>query len=219
LRNISQLSVERVNVSTKEWTTVYKNEGADIEIARLSPDESKAAFVSNDKGVSRLGFYDLKTGKLESVSKLNPGVITNLEWSPDSRQIAFNLDYASEASSLYTVATDSLQITRWAHEPNAEKADENLPLVERIEWQSKPDGKTIGGWMFQSKKSVTAPRPVIVEFHGGPSEESRPILNYNDLYYLNDLGAVIIYPNVRGSRGAGKSFSLGDNGASFAPTN
>jgi dipeptidyl aminopeptidase/acylaminoacyl peptidase len=208
------LSFERVNLETKEWTTIYKNEAADIEIARLSPDESKAAFVFNDKGISRLGFYDLKTGKLESVSKLNPGVITNLEWSPDSKQIAFNLEYASEASSIYTVAADSsLQIMRWAREPNAEKADENLPLVERIEWQSKPDGKTIGGWMFRSKKSFASPRPVIVEFHGGPSEESRPVLNYNDLYYLNELGAVIIYPNVRGSRGAGKSFSLADNGS------
>jgi len=66
--------------------------------------------------------------------------------------------------------------------------------------------------MFRSKKSVTTPRPVIIEFHGGPSEESRPVLNYNDLYYLNELGAVIIYPNVRGTKGAGKSFSLADNG-------
>ncbi|MBA4185540.1 MAG: S9 family peptidase, partial [Acidobacteria bacterium] len=180
----------------------------------LSPDESKAALVFNDKGISRLGFYDLKTGKIETVSKLNPGVITNLEWSPDSKQIAFNLDYASEASSIYTVATGSSQITRWVHEPNAAGADENLPIVERIEWQSKPDGKIIGGWMFRSKKSSTTPRAVIIEFHGGPSEESRPVLNYNDLYYLNELGAVIIYPNVRGSKGAGKSFSLADNGAS-----
>jgi dipeptidyl aminopeptidase/acylaminoacyl peptidase len=207
------LSFEGINLSTKEWTTVFKTETADIEIARLSPDESKAALVFNDKGISRLGFYDLKTGKLESVSKLNPGVITNLEWSPDSKQIAFNLDYASEASSIYTVAADSsLKITRWVHEPNTDKPDDNLPLVERMEWQSKTDGKTIGGWMFKSKKSVAAPRAVIIEFHGGPSEQARPVLNYNDLYYLNELDTVVIYPNVRGSRGAGKSFSLGDNG-------
>lgn len=205
------MSFERVNLSTKEWTTVYKNEAADIEIARLSPDETKVALVFNDKGISRLGFYDLKTQKLDTVSKLNTGVITNLEWSPDSKQVAFNLDYASEVSSIYTVAADSKQITRWAHEPNTDKPDENLPLVERIEWQSKPDGKTIGGWMFKSRKSATTPRAVIVEFHGGPSEQSRPVLNYNDLYYLNELNAVVIYPNVRGSRGAGKSFSLADN--------
>jgi dipeptidyl aminopeptidase/acylaminoacyl peptidase len=207
------LSFERINLSAKEWATVYKSVNTDIEIARLSPDESKVAFVFNEKGVSRLGFYDLKTQKLSPVSKLNPGVITNLEWSPDSKQVAFNLDYASEASSIYTVAADSsLQITRWAHEPNATGADESLPLAERIEWQSKPDGKIIGGWMFRSKKSATTPRPVIIEFHGGPSEEARPVLNYNDLYYVNDLDAVVIYPNVRGSRGAGKSFSLADNG-------
>lgn len=211
-RNGEFLSFERIDLSTKEWSTVYKSEAADIEIAKLSPDESRVAFVFNDKGVSRLAFYDLKIQKLSPVSKLNPGVVTNLEWSPDSRQIAFNLDYASEASSIYTVAADSLQITRWAHEPSNSETDEKLPTVERIEWQSKPDGKTIGGWMFRPKKSATTPRAVIIEFHGGPSEQSRPVLNYNDLYYINDLDTVVIYPNVRGSRGAGKSFSLADNG-------
>lgn len=205
-------SFERINLAAKEWTTIYKSDNADLEIAQISPDESKVAFVFNEKGISRLGFYDLKTKKLESVSKLNPGVITNLEWSPDSKQIAFNLEYASEASSIYTVAAVNLQITQWANEPNTENLKENLPLAQRIEWESKPDGKTIGGWMFSSKKSSDKPRPVIIDFHGGPAEESRPVINYNDLYYLNDLDTVIIYPNVRGSRGAGKSFSLGDNG-------
>ena len=211
-RNGEFLSFEQINLADKKWTTIYKSDNADLEIAKLSPDESKAAFVFNEKGVSRLGFYDLKTQKLSLVSKLNPGVITNLEWSPDSKQVVFNLDYASEASSIYTVESDSLQITRWVHEPNTDKSDENLPIAERIEWKSKPDGKTIGGWMFRSQKSFDKPRPIIIDFHGGPAEESRPVLNYNDLYYTNDLGAVIIYPNVRGSKGAGKSFSLADNG-------
>ncbi|MGI8541989.1 MAG: alpha/beta fold hydrolase [Aridibacter sp.] len=211
-RSSEFLSFERINLDTKEWTTIYKSDNADLEIAQISPDESKVAFVFNEKGISRLGFYDLKTQKLVTVSKLSPGVITNLEWSPDSKQVAFNLDYASEASSIYAVAADNLQITRWANEPNTENLKENLPVVERIGWQSKPDGKTIGGWMFSSKKSSDKPHPVIIDFHGGPAEESRPVVNYNDLYYLNDLDTVIIYPNVRGSRGAGKSFSLGDNG-------
>ena len=211
-RNGEFLSFEQINLADKKWTTIYKSDNTDLEIAKLSPDELKAAFVFNEKGVSRLGFYDLKTQKLSSVSKLNPGVITNLEWSPDSKSVAFNLDYASEASSIYTVDSDSLKIIRWVHEPNTDKPDENLPIAERIEWKSKPDGKTIGGWMFSSQKSSKIPRPVIIDFHGGPAEESRPVLNYNDLYYTNDLGAVIIYPNVRGSKGAGKSFSLADNG-------
>ena len=211
-RNGEFLSFERISIADKKWTTIYKSDNADLEIAQLSPDELKVAFVFNEKGISRLGFYDLKMQKLSSVSKLNPGIITNLEWSLDSKSVAFNLDYASEASSIYTIDSDSLQITRWVHEPNTDKPDENLPLAQRIEWQSKPDGKTIGGWMFSSQKLSKTPRPVIIDFHGGPAEESRPVLNYNDLYYTNDLGAVIIYPNVRGSKGAGKSFSLADNG-------
>lgn len=213
------LSFEQIEIAGKQWTTVYRSEKSDIEIAQISPDESKAAFVFNDQGISRLAFFDLKTNKLDPVSKLNPGVITNLKWSPDSKQIAFNLDYTNEVSSIYTVEAASKQITRWVHEPDRETEDENLPIAERIEWQSKPDGKTIGGWLFRSKKSAaasvsvtSAKYPVIIDFHGGPADEARPVLNFSELYYLNELGAVVIYPNVRGSRGSGKSFSLADNG-------
>ncbi|HEX3725915.1 MAG TPA: alpha/beta fold hydrolase, partial [Pirellulales bacterium] len=48
--------------------------------------------------------------------------------------------------------------------------------------------------------------------HGGPEGQSRPIFLGRNNYYLDELGVAIIFPNVRGSSGYGKSFLELDNG-------
>src|SRR5436305_15215922 len=46
----------------------------------------------------------------------------------------------------------------------------------------------------------------------GPEGQSQPVFLGRGNYYLNELGIALIYPNVRGSTGYGKTFSLLDNG-------
>nr|MDQ2969937.1 alpha/beta fold hydrolase [Acidobacteriota bacterium] len=53
---------------------------------------------------------------------------------------------------------------------------------------------------------------VIVNIHGGPEGQARPGFIGRTNYFLNDLGIAVIYPNVRGSTGFGKTFSKLDNG-------
>ena len=53
---------------------------------------------------------------------------------------------------------------------------------------------------------------MLVVIHGGPEGQSQPIFLGRGNYYLNELGIALIYPNVRGSTGYGKTFSLLDNG-------
>ena len=59
---------------------------------------------------------------------------------------------------------------------------------------------------------VTGKRPVIVNIHGGPEGQARPGFIGRTNYFLNDLGIAVVYPNVRGSTGFGKTFSKLDNG-------
>jgi dipeptidyl aminopeptidase/acylaminoacyl peptidase len=80
-----------------------------------------------------------------------------------------------------------------------------------VRWKSF-DGKTISGWLYRPPAKFTGKRPVIVNIHGGPEGQSRPIFQGANNYYLNDLGVAIIYPNVRGSTGYGKTFTKLDNG-------
>jgi dipeptidyl aminopeptidase/acylaminoacyl peptidase len=55
-------------------------------------------------------------------------------------------------------------------------------------------------------------RPVLVNIHGGPEGQSRPMFQARNNYYLNELGVAIVYPNVRGSTGYGKTYLALDNG-------
>jgi dipeptidyl aminopeptidase/acylaminoacyl peptidase len=53
---------------------------------------------------------------------------------------------------------------------------------------------------------------VIIDIHGGPEGQSRPGFIGRDNYYLGELGVAVIFPNVRGSTGYGKTFVRLDNG-------
>ena len=55
-------------------------------------------------------------------------------------------------------------------------------------------------------------RPVIIDIHGGPEGQSTPDFLGRDNYFINELGVAMIYPNVRGSTGYGKTFQKLDNG-------
>lgn len=54
--------------------------------------------------------------------------------------------------------------------------------------------------------------PVIIEIHGGPRVQSRPVFKPEDTYLMSALGVAIIYPNIRGSTGFGKTFVKLDDG-------
>ncbi len=53
---------------------------------------------------------------------------------------------------------------------------------------------------------------VIINIHGGPEGQSRPGFLGRSNFFLNELGVAILYPNVRGSDGFGKTFLKLDNG-------
>ncbi len=51
-----------------------------------------------------------------------------------------------------------------------------------------------------------------MDIHGGPEGQSRPEFLGRNNYLTSELGVALLYPNVRGSTGYGKTFSLLDNG-------
>lgn len=66
--------------------------------------------------------------------------------------------------------------------------------------------------MYNADSQFKGKRPVTINIHGGPEGQSRPIFLRQLNYFLNDLGITIIFPNVRGSTGNGKTFVDLDNG-------
>lgn len=75
------------------------------------------------------------------------------------------------------------------------------------------DGLLISAIVYRpDPKKFPGPRPTIINIHGGPEGQSRPVFQARNNYFLNELGVAIVYPNVRGSAGYGKTFLTLDNG-------
>jgi dipeptidyl aminopeptidase/acylaminoacyl peptidase len=80
-----------------------------------------------------------------------------------------------------------------------------------VKWKSF-DGREISGWLYQpSASKFPGKRPVIVNIHGGPEAQARPLYQGRNNYFLNELGVAILFPNIRGSTGYGKTFVALDN--------
>jgi dipeptidyl aminopeptidase/acylaminoacyl peptidase len=59
--------------------------------------------------------------------------------------------------------------------------------------------------------AAAAPAAVLINIHGGPESRFRPFFNSLTQYYVNELGLAVIYPNVHGSSGYGKTYVRLDN--------
>src|SRR5664279_6197931 len=58
----------------------------------------------------------------------------------------------------------------------------------------------------------TGKRPVLIDIHGGPEGQTRFGFMGRANYFIEELGIAVIRPNVRGSRGFGKTFLSLDDG-------
>ena len=86
---------------------------------------------------------------------------------------------------------------------------EGLPEEELVSWPSF-DGRTIPGFLLRPRGAPKRPRPTVVQVHGGPEGQSRPLWNPLTVA-LVAAGFNVLQPNVRGSTGYGRAYmSLDD---------
>jgi dipeptidyl aminopeptidase/acylaminoacyl peptidase len=86
---------------------------------------------------------------------------------------------------------------------------EGLPADELVSWKSF-DGRTIPGFLLRPRGATTGPRPTVVQVHGGPEGQARPLWNPLTVA-LVAAGFNVLQPNVRGSSGYGRAYmSLDD---------
>jgi len=182
----------------------------DVDSFDLTRDGKRLAFVTNEEGLSILHVMDTAGHKETKVAKLPAGVMGSLRWHRDGHDLAFSMTNAQGAGDCYSVDVATGQVERWTKSESAVKTDA-FPVPELVHWKSF-DGKMMSGFLYKPPARFTGKRPVLVVIHGGPEGQSQPIFLGRGNYYLNGLGIALIYPNVRGSTGYGKTFSLMDNG-------
>ena len=177
----------------------------------LSDNGQMIAFATNEDGFGVLHLLDTATRKEKSLPKLPAGIISGVAWNKNNRDLGFNLTSARASSDVYSLDVETGKVDRWTFSETGGINTANLPEPELIHWKSW-DGRMISGFLYRPPAKFTGKRPVIVNIHGGPEGQFRPGFLGRNNYWLNELGIAIIFPNVRGSTGYGKTFLSLDNG-------
>ncbi len=203
--------VSYIDIATKQAKPLT-HDNWDVEGARLSWNRKMLAYVLNENGLSSLRVIDLATGREVIKPKLPVGIIGGIEWHENNQDIAFSLSSAKSPSDIYSINLTSGKLDRWTKsETGGLNAAANVePTL--VKWKSF-DGREITGWLYTPNPTkFPGKRPVIVNIHGGPEGQSRPGFMGRNNYLINELGVAIIFPNVRGSTGYGKTYVAMDNG-------
>lgn len=196
---------------TKKLTILTPQINWDITSVDVTEDGSKIAFVTNEMGVSKLFIMNAKTGKYSQVTQIPTGLIGGVSWHKNNLSLGFSYASSNSSSDAYELNTVTNQLTRWTESELGGLDASRIQSPKLIKWKSF-DGLEISGFMYPPDKKFTGKRPVIINIHGGPEAQSRPGFIGRNNYYLQELGICIIFPNVRGSTGFGKTFTDLDNG-------
>lgn len=209
-RDSEFLRLAYMDLATKKVTYLTDAIKWNVELFSLSPDRKTLAFVSNEDGVSRLHVLDTTTSKERELTWPRVGVISNLRWNNNNTDLAFSFVSARSIWDIYSINVVTGKTDRWVKGTSDVDADK-FSEPEVIHWKSFDD-RQISGFLYRPPAKFTGKRPVIIDIHGGPDDQARPDFNGADNYFINELGVVKIYPNVRGSTGYGKTFLKLDNG-------
>jgi dipeptidyl aminopeptidase/acylaminoacyl peptidase len=201
-----------IDLATKKHTYLSTSIKWDVQSFDLSKDGRTIAFVTNENGIGKLHLLDTATGKEKPAPKLPPGSVGSANWHDNNIDLEFDMVSARSPTDVYSVNVPTGKVDRWTQSETGGVVTTDLQEPELLKWKSF-DGLEISGFLYKPPAAkFPGKRPVIVNIHGGPEGQSQPGFLGRNNYYLKELGVAIIFPNVRGSTGYGKTFVAMDNG-------
>ncbi|HTG37074.1 MAG TPA: prolyl oligopeptidase family serine peptidase [Thermoanaerobaculia bacterium] len=184
----------------------------DVEEFRLSDDGRLLAFFTNEDGISKLHLIDATTGAGLPAPDLPAGVASSLLFRPGSHELAFEVSWARSPSDVYSYDPDQRRLERWTASEAGGLNPESFPLPELVHYTTF-DKRTIPAFVYRpAADRFKGRRPVYISIHGGPEGQARPLFLGSMNYLPAEMGVALIYPDVRGSSGYGKSYLKLDNG-------
>ena len=199
------------NLRTKKINYFTTDIPWEVSNYTLSKDQSKLVFETNESGLNKLYLMDTSSKKYSEIKGLPIGLINNIDFTEDGKSLFFSQSTYDSSSDIYRLDLASKNIERWTDSEQGEMAKSEMAQPKLIEWTSF-DNMKISGFYYPASKKFTGKRPVLINIHGGPEGQSMASSLGSGNYYTNEMGVAIIYPNVRGSSGFGKTYIASDNG-------
>ena len=187
-----------------------------IEGLSLSDDGKHLAYTTNEDGISKLHLFRMPDMTPVKHDAIPVGLIGGLDFSPDNSRLALSINAADSPTDAWVLDLASGKLTRWTFSEVGglnTAAFVTPTLIHYPTFDKAEDGsqRRIPAFLYMPK-NPKGKVPVIIDIHGGPEGQSRPSFSSNTQYLVNELGCAVVFPNVRGSTGYGKSYLALDNG-------
>jgi dipeptidyl aminopeptidase/acylaminoacyl peptidase len=185
----------------------------DVSGGTLTDDGRWLAVQTNEDGSDRLRLYDARTlAEARLPAALPAGNVGTTRFHKARAELAFSLNSAQGPSQLYSLDVPSGRVEQWTRAEAAPGIDTSRFADQRIVRWTAFDGRALSGLLSMPPARFTGKRPVLIDIHGGPEAQASIGFLGRSQFYVQELGVAIIRPNVRGSRGYGKTFLALDNG-------
>jgi dipeptidyl aminopeptidase/acylaminoacyl peptidase len=207
--------VRFVNIFTGEKNDISARSPWDVERFALSNDGHYLAYVTNEGGLGKLDLVDLRTHQDLTPPRLPfTGVIDSLHFDRDGRHLAFGLSAANQPRDAYVLDLEANRLDAWtASEAGPlDRSKFVVPHLSQFPTFDRADGKSREIPLYLYEPAAPGPHPVLLVLHDGPDSQFRPRFDPWIQYVVNELGYAVVAPNVRGSRGYGKSYFALDKG-------
>lgn len=191
-----------------EWLTAdVPWDVSDLDVAAGSGD---VAAVLNEDGASGLYLFPADGGPRRRL-ELPLGIVSGVEFSPDGKRLGFTLSRPDAPPDVYSLELADGRLERWTISEVGGLDPASFVTPQRIQFKSF-DGLAVPAYYFRPRGASPENKvPVLIGIHGGPESQYQPFFQPAAQYYLNELGLAVIYPNVRGSAGYGKTYLKLDN--------
>lgn len=201
----------RLDLSTAEIEHLTPDDW-DVEEIELSGDGRWLVAGRNVEGYSDLVLFNGKGRRVPGPQQMPRGILGGFEFSPDGDRLAFTLTGPNRNPDVWVVDLPDGEPRRLTRSSTAGIPPRTFRRPEIVRYPSF-DGREIPALFYEPGKTSTASPenapeevPVVVNVHGGPESQSRPLFAPVTQYLLG-RGYAVLAPNVRGSTGYGKSYT------------
>jgi protease II len=201
------------DLATRQFTRLTGHVPWDVSGGNATADGRLLALQTNEDGSDRLRLFDGRTLAELPTPALPAGNIGTTRFHKKRpAELAFSVNNARGPSQLYTLDAASGRVEQWTRALAAPGVEpERFTDQKVVRWPSF-DGRTVSGLLSMPPARFTGKRPVLINIHGGPEAQATVGFLGRNQFYIQELGIAMIQPNVRGSRGYGKTFLSLDNG-------
>jgi dipeptidyl aminopeptidase/acylaminoacyl peptidase len=175
----------------------------DVEEVELSEDGRWLAVTRNVEGYSNFVLFNGR-GRRVPGPEMPRGILGGFEFSPDGDRLAFTLTSPDRNPDVWVVDLPDGEPRRLTRSSTAGIPPRTFRRPEIVRYPSF-DGLKIPA-LFYEPEASSDNAPVVVNVHGGPESQSRPLFAPVTQYLLG-RGYAVFAPNVRGSTGYGKAYT------------